>query len=365
MTAVSVPPELVVAVAGNAGTIGKRIVARLGEEGGVGRIVGIDDRDPSVAPEILEHHRLDPLADDLKPVLDGTEALVTAWWRTPDPLTDDGRRGTGSLEALSRLLDAASAAGVRTLVHLSSATVYGAWQDNPVPLTEDAPIRPNPGFLFAAEHAQAERLVADWQEEHPGTTVAVLRPAVVLGAGERETWESRTVGGGLPLRPRDAAPSQFLDPDDLAAAVALAVTKRLDGVFNVAPDGWIPGDAVRSLAGAMTNVALPERWVRRFRRWSWRTRLGAVPPEAVAYTLHPWVVANDRLEAEGWRPVHSNEEVLVAGRRGSWWRELSPKRRQEVALGGAGAVVVALGAGVGVLVRRSIRRRASAFVHRS
>lgn len=361
MTAVSGPSSenTVVVVTGDSGTIGQRIVARLAAETGITRIVGLDSTDIAVAPSILEHHRVDLQSEDLKALFEGADALVTAWWQTPDPLITDDNRGTGSLDALTRVLEAAGATGIRTIVHLSSATVYGAWPDNPLPLTEDAPIRPNPGFLFAAEHAQAERLVADWQDDHPGSTVAVLRPAVVLGAGERETWESRTVGGGLPLRPREAAPSQFLDPDDLAAAVALAVSNRLDGVFNVAPDGWIAGDAVRPLAGGMLSLALPERWVRRFRRWSWRTKLGAVPPEAVAYTLHPWVVANDRLEAEGWKPAHSNEEVLVAGRRGSWWRELSPKRRQEFALGGAGVAIAGLGAAVAYLVRRGVRRRAA------
>ena len=362
MTAVSGPvpkKNRVVAVTGDAGALGQRIVARLATEADVARIVGLDRATPaSGAPAVLDHHRVDLLRDDLKPLLEGIDTLVTASWQTPEPVTTDAARGTGSLDALSRVLDAAGATGVRTVVHLSSATVYGAWPDNPVPLTEDAPLRPNPGFLFAAEHAQAERLVADWQDAHPGAMVAVLRPTVVLGAAERESWESRTVGGGLPLRPREAAPSQFLDPDDLAAAVALSLTKRLDGVFNVAPDGWIPGDAVRSLAGGMLSVALPERWVRRFRRWSWRTKLGAVPPEAVAYTLHPWVIANDRIEAEGWRAVHSNEEVLVAGRRGSWWRELSPKRRQEVALGTAGAGLAGVVAAVIVAVRRSVRHNA-------
>ena len=352
----TLPQDTVVIVTGNAGTVGQRIVARLAEEG-IGRIVGLDDRTTTITQAVLDHHQVDLRRDDLKPLFEGADALVTAWWQTPGPLTAE-EGGTGSLQALARVLDAAGATGIRTVVHLSSATVYGAWSNNPVPLTEDAAIRPNPGFLFAAEHGQAERLVADWQEEHPGSTVAVLRPAVVLGAGERETWESRTVGGGLPLRPREAAPSQFLDPDDLASAVAIAISKRLDGVFNVAPDGWIPGDAVRPLAGGMLSFALPERWVRRFRRWSWRTKLGAVPPEAVAYTLHPWVVANDRLEAEGWKAQHSNEEVLVAGRRGSWWRELSPKRRQEFALGTAGVAIAGITAASVLLVRRAARRRA-------
>ena len=57
-----------------------------------------------------------------------------------------------------RVLDAAAAAGRAHVVVLSSATVYGAWPTNPVPLTEDAPLRPNPGCAFAVQKAEIERL---------------------------------------------------------------------------------------------------------------------------------------------------------------------------------------------------------------
>src|SRR5262249_40258918 len=69
------------------------------------------------------------------------------------------------------------------VVLVSSALVYGAWPDNRVPLAEDAPLRPNPGFFPAVERAEAERLVADWSADHPDVPVAILRPAVMVGAG--------------------------------------------------------------------------------------------------------------------------------------------------------------------------------------
>src|SRR5690606_24059143 len=133
-------------------------------------------------------------------------------------------------------------------------TVYGAWANNPVPLTEDAPLRPNPGFPFAAERAEIERLTAEWREAHPGATAAVLRPARAPGADERD-WLVRALRPG-PAVPEnsDAPPVQFVDLDDVASACGLAVARRLDGAFNVAPEGAIPGDQVRALIGAPPTV---------------------------------------------------------------------------------------------------------------
>ena len=68
-----------------------------------------------------------------------------------------------------------------TLVVVSSAMVYGAWPNNPVPLTEDAPMRPNPGFDYATAKAETERLALEWRDGTPGARLAVLRPATVLG----------------------------------------------------------------------------------------------------------------------------------------------------------------------------------------
>ncbi|MBV9042245.1 MAG: hypothetical protein JOZ68_14660, partial [Acidimicrobiia bacterium] len=52
---------------------------------------------------------------------------------------------------VDRLRTSLRAAGsdVGRVVYLSTAMVYGAWPNNPVPLTEDAPMRPNPDFAFA------------------------------------------------------------------------------------------------------------------------------------------------------------------------------------------------------------------------
>ena len=83
-----------------------------------------------------------------------------------------------------------------------------------------------------------------------------------------------------------------------------------------------------------------------------------VPPTVVPYTVHPWVVANDRLRAVGWRPEHSNEEAFVAASELPRWREFLHRHRQEVALGGAASGIAGLAGGVTwAIVRRRRRRR--------
>jgi nucleoside-diphosphate-sugar epimerase len=249
-------------------------------------------------------------------------------------------------DGVRRSLEQASAGGASHVVYRSSAMVYGAWADNPVPLSEAIALRPNPGAAFAVGHAEAERLVSDWKAAHPGATVAVLRPATTVAPGERPRLAPLLAGyAGVAVRGA-SRPVQAVHVDDVASAVALAVERRLDGTFNVAPDGWIPDSTARAVAGGPLRVALPEPMV------EWLTRAS---PAVLAYAVHPWVVANDRLRAEGWKPEHSNEEALVATHAASW-RDMSPRRRQEVALGATGVALAGTVAGAIALIRRSRRK---------
>lgn len=255
----------------------------------------------------------------------------------------------------TRLLDAVAASDVTSVVWLSSAMVYGAWPDNPVPLTETAVARPNPGLREVEDKSDRERQVRAWGEDHPDVAVAILRPAVIVGDSGR--WLVRSPWKPRGVRSLDAdAPSQFVHVDDIAAAVVLATTGALDGTFNVAPDGWIPAEQLRALCAPGPRVHLPARLADGLARLRWRIRRTGTPPGALPYTRFPWVVANDRIVAAGWVADYSNEEAFVVADVGGAFASLDPRRRQLLSLGAAGGAVVGLAALVAWLVVR--RRRA-------
>jgi nucleoside-diphosphate-sugar epimerase len=343
-----------VVVTGAAGAVGRRVLARLEQDPGVARVVAIDVADVIPGQPKTEQRRLDLALADAPALLKSADTLVHLAFSSRTE-TNEPEAARVNVETTSRLLDAASASGVDQVVVVSSATVYGAWANNPVPLTEDAPLRPNPEFAYAVHKAQVERLVTDWADAHADASVAVLRPALALaedGAG----WITRCLTGAAGIRAGDNdPPMQFLHLDDLASAVEHVRRERLSGPFNVAPDGWIPGDTARALVGDGPRLHLPDGAATRLAEWSWRMRLGPMPPGLVPYTQYPWVVASDRLRASGWEPRWSNEEAFVAGHAGSPWSMLSPKRRQELALGAAGVGAAVFGVATGLLVRKARR----------
>lgn len=343
-----------VVVTGAASALGRRVTELAAADPAVQWVIALDQRPLQQPVEGVRSHVVDLAVVDLKPLFEGATSVVHLAQATGPETLEGHALGDGALAR--RVLDAASAVGTEHVVLLSSAVVYGAWANNPVPITEDAPLRPNPGVIVASEKAELERTAAEWRDAHPAATVALLRPTVTVSA-DGNGWLARALArsGAVPVTDEEP-PAQFLDVDDLATAVDLARRARLDGPRNVAPDGWISGDTVRSLAGGAPRVRLPERVALRLADLGWRWRLAPTPPALLPFTVHPWVIANDRLKAEGWQPASSNEEAYVGAHRPSPWASVSPRRRQELALGAVGVTALA-GVAIGVTALRRRRRR--------
>ncbi|MFM8858228.1 MAG: NAD-dependent epimerase/dehydratase family protein [Actinomycetota bacterium] len=300
-----------VAITGSTLPLGRRVIERLSDDGTrflVGDLVAVD----SGANEIDVIVHLSPGDHD---------ALVA--------------RAAGAVAGTPELLALASEHSTQHIVLLSSALVYGAWPNNPVPLTEEAALRPDFGFAFARQLATVEQLVDDWRSRHSDRSVTVLRPVPAM-AQDGTSGLVRALAAGLGGRMgEEDVPAQFVHLDDLADAVVLAVSRRLDGIYNVAPDGHVPGSRVRSLSGMVPKVRLPGRIAEVVADLQWRFQRGPIPPGLRPYVRSPWLVSNDRLRTEGWNPSVTNEQAFVEGTDAKWWTMMTPKRKQELALGAA------------------------------
>jgi len=140
--------------------------------------------------------------------------------------------------------------------------------------------------------------------------------------------------------------------DDLVAALLLAVGNDLPGTYNVAADGWLGTDDARALLPRSLSPPVPAELLERALARLWASGLGDIPPTVVPYLVHPWVVANDRLRAAGWRPHHTNEEAIIEGLDSL----PSPRYGRALLLASAGAVAAGVIAGLGWRWRRRSRR---------
>ncbi len=215
------------------------------------------------------------------------------------------------LEAAARLLRQVAAASPAHVVLLSSAAIYLPRHDHPGLAGEPAalpPPRSPTAAGWAAYEALADELLA-------AATLTVLRPVTVLAADAPELL-ARQLRGRLAVASAGFDPMvQFLAVDDLAAAVRLAVERRLGGHFHLAPAGAVRWRRALRLAGTW-RLPLPHTW-RRLARAAGSSLGLTGHPAAAEEQRYPATLDASRAAAElGWRArLGSTEAILAASGR--------------------------------------------------
>jgi nucleoside-diphosphate-sugar epimerase len=344
-----------VVITGISGALGRRLVAAIAQSGSW-KVTGLDTAwfPAGVAkPRHFTVHRVDLRSADCAKLFAGAQAIVHL------AAEDPAQTGDASLtrSTTERVLQGAADAGVRQLVVMSSATVYGAYADNPVPLTEDAPLKPNPGFQFAAAKAEVESLVERWRAEHPTIKVAVLRPAVTLGHPESRSWLADAVRPGVADRLGHALPAvQYVHVEDVATAILHAANVGLDGAFNVAADDWLQSEDAHALMGLGARLPLPDWFAASVQKLADLRPGLRRPAGALPYSKFPWVIATDRLRSTGWVSLSNSAEAFVANKKPSEASLYFAKHRQEVTLAGVGVLSVLATSALSWLGLRSRRK---------
>lgn len=297
-----------VAVTDANGAIGRALISRLDAEPSVTRILAVDVEEPDMPAAKLEMRTADVRDALLAHALRDADVVVHLAGRR-GPWRDEDTMFACNVHGTRNVLTASDAVGARKLVHLSSASVYGAHADNPVPLAETAALRANPDFGYGYHQLLSEELVADWAADHPGVTVTVLRPAPVMAPGVDDFFARTLESPRLPIVRGYRPPRQFVHIEDLADALALAVTADLPGPYNVAADGWLSTEELLALLGTK-SVVVPETVAFSAAEQLWARGVSNLPAGALHYVMHPVVLATDRLHEQGWAPEHSNREVV-------------------------------------------------------
>ncbi len=343
----------VVAVTGAAHGLGLALTARLAESAQVGRVVAIDDHRGDVTGVTW---RVVDVRDPVLAWLAGVDVIVhTDLDLTPD--SDSRARRAFNVRGAQTVLTAAAAGGVGRVVLVTSAMVYGASPDNPVPMPEDAPLGADADGSVVGDLLEIEHLARRSARTHPGLEVTVVRPAAVVGAGV-DTLVTRHFEAPRLLAVKGcAARWQFCHVDDLVSALELAAGGRVTGEFAVGCDGWLEQEQLEELSG-LRRIELPAGLTFATAQRLHRAGITPAPVADLHYVVYPWVVDCQTLRQQGWRPTYDNAmalEVLLAesaGHHAVAGRRLAKK---EATITAAGATVAVIG--TAAIVRQVRRRR--------
>jgi len=191
-------------------------------------------------------------------------------------------------------------------------------------VTEDWPTTGIPSAQYSRDKSDAERVVGEIAARHPGMTLSVVRPTLVLQPdagseigryflGPLLYGAARRLPGAvarlLPL-PLPHLAVSFVHADDVADALVRILDRRAPGPFNLAAEPLMDGDALARALGTR-RVPMPALAVRTAVQAAFTAHL--IPTEPGWVDIGTRVPALDTSRARrllDWAPVHRGDDVL-------------------------------------------------------
>ena len=304
-----------IAVTGSAGFLGSATVAALCDRPEVALVAGIDIAPTEIRPR--RTRRFISITQDIRTSLLDVlrdleiEAVVHLAFLLR-PARDESLAEDINVTATGRLLEDCETAGVRHFVYLSSTTVYGAGPERDRPAVEDDPVNPVRGFQYSEHKVAAEELVLDHSKRNPRMGACILRGCVIMAAGA-ENLVTQVFGRPVLPIPLGANPEmQFLHLKDYTAIVETALSKRADGIFNIAGNGTMRWRDLVRTAGA-TAVPLPAPVLKGLTGLTWLLRLqNYSKASGLNFIQYPWLASTEKARSElGWHPAHSAQDAVA------------------------------------------------------
>jgi UDP-glucose 4-epimerase len=300
-------------ITGGSGYIGGRLIELLTQRDDT-EVVNLDVNHPAVQEPRTRFVQMDIRDRGMRALLEAErpDALVHLAF-VLNPLRDEHAMYDIDVNGTDNVLTAASAAGTQQLLVASSTTAYGAFPDNPVPLTEEDPVRGLPGYEYARDKTEIDRLCQLWAARHPDRLMTIVRPTIVFGPNVDNYivrfWSQSPF---FPLLDGNDPDWQFVHEDDVVDAMSRLLTEQRAGIFNLTADGTIKLSECARLAGLKTR-RISTRLYRRIARTSWALHLPRVeaPPGQIDFILYPWIASNEKIKAElGWTPRYTSRETF-------------------------------------------------------
>jgi UDP-glucose 4-epimerase len=300
-------------ITGGSGYIGSRLVDLLSRREETERIVICDLAPPASYRPKTEFERVDVRdRDGVRTVLQRAEAdaLIHLAFIL-NPSHDEHLMYDVDVNGTHNVLEAAAAAGTRQVLVTSSSTAYGAFRDNPVPLTEDDPVRGVASFAYARDKTESDRLCQLWAAAHLDRLMTIVRPCIVFGPNVDNylvrLWTKTPFSADAGQLDN---PIQFVHEDDVVEAITALLLGRHAGPFNVAGDGLMTLRECAEVIGSPIR-RMPLRAYRGLARAMWRAHLSEAPPGQIEFALYPWIVSNEKLKrTTGWSPKHTSRETF-------------------------------------------------------
>jgi UDP-glucose 4-epimerase len=245
-----------VLIPGIAGLLARKVAMRLLHDGH--EVMGVDPRGWPGAPSEIELHAVDIRKRGAEEVFRKRRPQAVIHMATVSALQiSSEERYRINLGGTRAVFEHCAEYGVEQLVFVGRHTYYGAGPDAPLYHTEAEPPQELGSYPELADLVAADLYAANALWRLPKLSTAVLRVCYTLGPSGHGTLADFLRGRFVPMVLGFDPLFHFMHEDDAAEAIALALARKLRGIYNVAGPQPLPLSMIAHEAGR-TTLPLPE-----------------------------------------------------------------------------------------------------------
>ncbi len=303
-------------VTGAGGYLGTQLVAALAAgRAKVSRVVAADVRETPFEKRLpgIDYVQADVRAPGLIKLFDQYRidtVMHLASIVTPGKDSDRTFEYSVDVQGTENVLVACVTTGVKKIIVSSSGAAYGYHADNPLPLTEDCPLRGNEVFAYSWHKRLVEEMLARWRIEHPELKQVVFRIGTILGESVHnqitDLFEKPRL---IAIRGADS-PFVFAWDQDVVGCLLRALETDRTGIYNLAGDGVLTIHEIAARLGKRCLV-LPPALLRLALAVLKALGLTQYGPEQLDFLRYRPVLDNTRLKTEfGYVPQFTSAQVF-------------------------------------------------------
>lgn len=213
--------------------------------------------------------------------------------------------------AVTRLLELCRKRGVRKVIIMSSARLYGHRPSNTVFLNEDAPLLAGERFSSLRDRVQLDLRACATAWREPGMEVVIVRSVPAVGPGltngTQRYFERKRVPVVLGFDPS----IQLIHAEDLGRAIEHLMKPGFRGPYNVAGP---PPVSLRTVLETLkrTTIPLPRTVLGPLLVPAWNLGVTQFRPEELDLIQYSCIVSDDRLRQEtGFEPHYGLKDTIL------------------------------------------------------
>ena len=298
-----------VLVTGAAGSLAKRVIARLH---GKYNVIAVDFRRKVETDADIPSYKVDMHKRGFEDIFRAHKIdAVIHIGRIFAHESSRQNRYNANVLGSKKLFELCRKYFVRQVIIHSTYYVYGASAYNPALLDEDAPLKASEVTQDLVDSVELESLANIYLWKNPELNITILRPCNVLGPGVRNSMSLLLSRSIAPVLMGFSPLMQFLHVDDMADAMVLAFEQNRPGIYNVAPEDWVAFQEAVTQCGCkrLPLFSVPPIWpkiISGVLNWN-----AFFPPYLINYFKYPVIIEGKLFrDTFHWKPKRSLNDIF-------------------------------------------------------